>query len=51
MNAKISVFVNCSEAIIHLLLYDLHDSTFKRMGKWENARKRCMVEFSFNKVL
>ena len=31
MNAKISVFVVCVEAIIYLLLYDLHDCTFKTM--------------------
>ena len=30
MNAKISVFVICVKAIIYLLLYNLHDSTFKR---------------------
>ena len=30
MNAKISVFVICVEAIIYLLLYNLHDFTFKR---------------------
>ena len=29
MNAKISVFVNCVEATIYLLLYNLHDCTFK----------------------
>ena len=29
MNAKISVFVICIEATIYLLLYDLHDCTFK----------------------
>ena len=29
MNAKISLFVICIEAIIYLLLYDLHDCTFK----------------------
>ena len=28
-NAKISVFVICVEAIIYLLLYNLHDCTFK----------------------
>ena len=27
MNAKISVFVICVEAIIYLLLYNLHDCT------------------------
>ena len=30
MNAKSSVFVICVEAIIFLLLYDLHDCTFKK---------------------
>ena len=34
MNAKISVFVICLEAIIYLLLYNLHDSTFKCNGKY-----------------
>ena len=29
MNAKISVFAICVEAIIYLLLYNLHDCTFK----------------------
>ena len=29
MNAKISVFVICVEAIIYLLLYNLHGCTFK----------------------
>ena len=29
MNAKISVFVICVEAIIYLLLFNLHDCTFK----------------------
>ena len=29
MNAKISVFVICVEAIIYWLLYHLHDCTFK----------------------
>ena len=28
MNAKISVFVICFEAIIYLLLYNLHDCAF-----------------------
>ena len=28
MNDKVPVFVICVEASIHLLLYDLHDSTF-----------------------
>ena len=29
MNGKISVSIICVEMIIYLLLYDLHDSTFK----------------------
>ena len=29
MNAKISVFVICVEAIMYALLYNLHDCTFK----------------------
>ena len=29
MNAKISVIIICVEAIIYLLLYNLHDCTFK----------------------
>ena len=29
MNEKISMFVICIEAIIYLLLYNLHDSTLK----------------------
>ena len=29
MNAKISVFIICTEAIIYLLLYILQDCTFK----------------------
>ena len=29
MNAEISVFVICVEAIIYLSLYNLHDYTFK----------------------
>ena len=30
MNAKISVFVICIEAIIYLLLYNLHECTFNK---------------------
>ena len=35
INAKISVFVICVEAIIYLLLYNLYDCTFKRARKVE----------------
>ena len=31
MNTKIPVFIICGEAIIYLLLYNLHDCTFKNM--------------------
>ena len=31
MNAKISVFAISVEAIIYLLLYNLHDGTFKNI--------------------
>ena len=33
MNAKISMFVMCVEAIIYLLLYNLHDCTFNEEKK------------------
>ena len=29
MNVKISMFAICVEVILYLLLYDLHDCTFK----------------------
>ena len=31
MNAKVSVFVSFVEANIYLLLYNLHDCSFKRL--------------------
>ena len=37
MNAKISVFVIRVEAIIHLLLYNLHDCTFKDLCRIPEA--------------
>ena len=33
MNAKVSAFVICVEAIIYLLLYNLHDCTFN--ARWQ----------------
>ena len=39
MNAKVSVFVICVEAIIYLLLYNLHDCTFKIQFKNFDAKK------------
>ena len=37
MNAKMSVFVICVEAIIYMLLYSLHDCTFKDLIKYNGA--------------
>ena len=37
MNAKISVFVICVEAIIYLLLYNLHDCTFSSIMNAESS--------------
>ena len=34
MNVKISAFVIRVEAIIYLLLYDLHDCTFKEVVRF-----------------
>ena len=39
MNAKISEFVICAEAIIYLLLRNLHDCTFKQNSRF-TSRKR-----------
>ena len=38
MNVKISVFVICIETIIYLLLYNLHDCTFKVASLSEKHR-------------
>ena len=41
MNAKISVFVICVEAIIYSLLHNLHDCTFNktlhRIDAWQGS--------------
>ena len=47
MNAKISVFVICVEAIIYLLLCNLHDCTFKYPVKLM-ARKEGEKEYSLH---
>ena len=39
MKAKISVFVMCVEAIIYLLLYNLHDCTFKLLIYFSDISK------------
>ena len=33
MNEKVSVFINCVEAILHLLFYNMHDCTFHYLNK------------------
>ena len=44
MNAKISVFVICVEAIIYFLLYNLHDCTFKQVDIcWEAQELSVML--------
>ena len=35
---KISVFVICAKAIIYLLLYNLHDCTFKAVIKFNHKK-------------
>ena len=39
MNAKMSTFVIYVEAIIYLLLYDLHDCTFKDSKRFKRFKK------------
>ena len=39
MNAETSVFAICVEAITYLLLYNLHDFTFKEERK--ELKKNC----------
>ena len=40
MNAKIPVFIICVEAIIYLLLYNLHDCTFKQNVNNNNTQNQ-----------
>ena len=40
MNAKNLVLVNCVKAIIYLLLYNLHDCTFKNNRNLEKKKKK-----------
>ena len=49
MNAKISVFVICVEAIIFLLSYNLHDRTFKhclgqKLGMFRNKTEQTSAQ-------
>ena len=50
MNAKISLFVVCIEAIIYLLLYNLRDCTFKP-GSLENRNIFMMFRYDLNKFM
>ena len=43
MNAKISVFVICAEVMIYLLLYNLHDCTFKRFLCKDKSSQNFLV--------
>ena len=49
MNAEILVFVICVEAIIYLLLYNLHDCTFNmvdyiyKCSKWSVSSHKCAL--------
>ena len=47
MNAKISVFVICVEAIIYLLLYNLHDCTFKMFSVVFIQRYTVLIIYQF----
>ena len=45
MNVKILVFVTCVEAIIYLLLWNLHDCTFNQWWKKvRNSHRRCSMK-------
>ena len=52
MNAKISVFVFCIEAIIYLLLYNLHDCTFKNiLQSFKAFRRREINSFDLRVLI
>ena len=44
MNAKISVIIICVEAVIYLLLYNLHDCTFKSETNEKKKKKQLYTE-------
>ena len=45
MNPKLSVFVNGVEAIIYLLLYNLHDCTFKNEKRFTGEIKSAFYNY------
>ena len=51
MNVKISVLVTCVEVIMYLLLYNLHDCTFKGATKSDFMHCSCVVIVLFNTAL
>ena len=50
MNAKISEFVVCVEAIVLLLLHNLHDYTFNNIEVTEAVRQSCSIKAVFLKI-
>ena len=51
MNAKTSVFLICVKVIIHLLLYDLHDCTFKdHQENFSKHPKVCLINPEKNEL-
>ena len=48
MNAKVLVFVICVEAIIYLLLYNLHDCTFNLAMRSSVDTIKCLVQVCKN---
>ena len=48
MNAEILVFVICVEAIIYLLLYNLHDCTLKLFSSCKFFPFRKLSSYSFS---
>ena len=51
MNAETSVFAICVETIIYLLLYNLHDCTFKRKRTLLDREKLKWVEVKIIKKI
>ena len=57
MNAKSSVFVICVEAVIYLLLYNLHDCTVNgklhfcevNMKEWGACKQKLLQLVQWNK--
>ena len=49
MNAKISVFVICVKVIIYLLLYGLHECTFKGNAQFvQKVTSEPLMDFKQN---